>query len=212
MLPLTHDECRARFHRAAADAGLDVDRHPISARGPLGQELTIDVVSAGAPAPRHALVVLSGVHGVEGFISSAMQCELLSRLPPDGLPADVGVVVVHAVNPWGMAHGRRQNESNVDLNRNWGRDGGPPTHNDDYDEIHAIACPDTPSIPSVDDLLAQVGPVLDTTASSGRATPSPEGSTAIPMGCTSGASTPRSRTEFWSRPSRPGRTGDRGRG
>lgn len=156
--------------------------------------------------------MLSGVHGVEGFISSAMQCELLSRLPPDGHPAGVGVVVVHAVNPWGMAHGRRQNESNVDLNRNWGRDGGPPTHNDDYDEIHAIACPDTPSIPSVDDLLAQVGPVLDDHGLEWVRDAITRGQYRHPDGCTSGASTPRSRTEFWSRPSRPGRTGDRGRG
>lgn len=160
MLPLTYDECRARFRQAAADAGLDVDPHPISAPGPFGQKLSIDVVSVGARSPRRALLVLSGVHGVEGFIGSALQCDLLSRLPAHGLPVDVAIVLVHAVNPWGMAHGRRQNESNVDLNRNWARNDGPPDQNDAYDEIHGIACPDTPSIPSADDLLAQVGPVL----------------------------------------------------
>ena len=160
MLPLTYDECRARFRRAAATAGLEVDAHPLAARGPFGQELTIDVASFGTSAPDRALVVLSGVHGVEGFVTSAMQCELLGRLATTDLPPDVGVVLVHAVNPWGMAHGRRQNESNVDLNRNWGRDHGAPAHNDAYDEIHAIACPDTPTVPSVEDLMAQVGPVL----------------------------------------------------
>ena len=160
MLPLTYDECRAGFRRAATTAGLEVDAHPIAARGPFGQELTIDVVAMGPQSPQRALLVLSGVHGVEGFVSSALQCDLLSRLPARSLPTEVAVVLVHAVNPWGMAHGRRQNEANVDLNRNWGRSDGPPAHNDAYDVVHALACPDTASMPSVDDLLAQVGPVL----------------------------------------------------
>lgn len=159
-LPLTYDECRARFRRAATTAGCTVDTHLLSSQGPAGQELSIDVAALGPPSPRRALVVLSGVHGVEGFIGSALQCALLDRVASGSLPADLGVVLVHAVNPWGMAHGRRQNESNVDLNRNWGRDEGPPPHNDAYDEIHDLACPDTPTLPSVDDLLEEVGPVL----------------------------------------------------
>lgn len=162
-LPLTYDECRAQFRRRADLAGLEVQAEPIAARGPFGQELTIDIVAAGAdPASaRRALVVLSGVHGVEGFVTSALQRDLLSRLDPARLRADVALVVVHAVNPWGMAHGRRQNESNVDLNRNWARDRGEPRHNDAYDEIHALACPDTPEPPAVDELLADAAALVE---------------------------------------------------
>ena len=152
-LPLTYDECRARLRRAAVEAGLTVGSAPIDAVGPDGQTLTVDWVHLGADQPRRALTVLSGVHGVEGFIGSSLQCDLLGRLDPAELPDDVAVVIIHAVNPWGMAWWRRQNESNVDLNRNWRRSEVTPVHNDAYDEVHAIACPNTPELPSVDELL-----------------------------------------------------------
>jgi predicted deacylase len=152
-LPLTYDESRARFARAAAEAGVGVASYPLAARGPGGQELAIDVVSFGATAPEQALVVLSGVHGVEGYLGSALQSDLLVRLAAADLPAAMAVVLVHAVNPWGMAWWRRQNESNVDLNRNWRRSDTDPVHNDAYDVLHPLACPDTPELPSVDGLL-----------------------------------------------------------
>lgn len=155
-LPLTYDECRARFRHAAATAGHPVHASPIAARGPHGQELTIDAVTIGALQPDRALVVLSGVHGVEGFITSRMQTDLISRLDPRGLPDDVAVLLVHAVNPWGMAWWRRQNESNVDLNRNWGRSDTEPLHNDAYDIVHPLACPDTDRLPDVDALMVEV--------------------------------------------------------
>ncbi|MGK2949707.1 MAG: DUF2817 domain-containing protein [Acidimicrobiales bacterium] len=159
-LPLTYDECRARFRWAATVAGQVVDAHPIAARGPEGQGLSIDVVTLGAPQPTRALLLLAGVHGVEGFAGSQLQVGLLASVDPRALPDDMAVVIVHAVNPWGMAWWRRQNESNVDLNRNWGRSGAEPDHNDDYDEVHALACPDTPELPSVDDLLVQAAALV----------------------------------------------------
>ena len=159
-LPLTYDECRARFRWTATTAGVAVASNPIAARGPDGQELTIDCVAFGAEQPSRALLVLSGVHGVEGFVGSALQCDLIDRLDPTALPSDMAVVVVHAVNPWGMAWWRRQNEHNVDLNRNWRRDDQTPIHNDAYDEIHPLACPDTPELPTIDVLFAAAGQLV----------------------------------------------------
>jgi Protein of unknown function (DUF2817) len=156
-LPLTYDECRARFRRAATVAGVAVESHAIAARGPEDQELTIDVAAFGARRPRRVLLNLSGVHGVEGFVGSALQCDLVSWLDPAALPDDMAVVVVHSVNPWGMAWWRRQNENNVDLNRNWRRDDETPAPNDAYDEIHPLACPDTTDLPTTDELLAAAG-------------------------------------------------------
>ena len=153
-LPLTYGECRARFRRAAGSVGADVSSHAIEATGPDGQQLAIDVVTLGASRPSRALVVLSGVHGVEGFVGSALQCDLLRRLDPSSLPGDVAVLIVHAVNPWGMAHWRRQNESNVDLNRNWRRNQTEPVPNPAYDLMHPLVCPDTSDLPAVDELFA----------------------------------------------------------
>lgn len=59
----------------------------------------------------------AGLHGVEGFAGSAIQTALLERPPP--LPPHTALVLVHGLNPYGMAWLRRVNESNVDLNRNF---------------------------------------------------------------------------------------------
>ncbi len=155
-LPLTYEECRARFRRAVRAAGFGFEAYPIAAPGPHGEALSTDVVHLGAERPERALLLLSGVHGVEGFIGSALQCDLLQRLDAAMLPEEVAIVLVHPVNPWGMAFSRRQNESNVDLNRNWRRSEISPIENDAYDAVHAIVCPDTPELPSLDELFAHI--------------------------------------------------------
>ncbi len=154
-LPLTYDECRARFRWAVAAAGLPHTAHPLAALGPEGQTLTIDLTWAGADRPERALLVLSGVHGVEGFVTSAMQVDLVERLDRAVLPADMAIVVVHSVNPWGMAWGRRQDDAGVDLNRNWQRSEHDPEANEDYAVVHPLACPDTPGLPDVDTVVAE---------------------------------------------------------
>ena len=63
----------------------------------------------------NALILSSGLHGVEGFAGSAIQLAFLKQ----GIPDDTRVILLHALNPYGMAHTRRVNESNVDLNRNF---------------------------------------------------------------------------------------------
>ena len=149
-LPLTYGELRARFRRAARRAGLSAEAHPIDARGPHGEELTIDVATVGRPGAPNVLIVLSGVHGVEAPIASALQCDLLERLDDDLRPDDVRVVLVHGVNPWGMAFWRRANEHNVDLNRNWNRDGIDPPGNPAYEAIHHLMCPETTEEPTLE--------------------------------------------------------------
>ena len=58
-------------------------------------------------------------------------------------PADVRVVMIHALNPYGMAWVRRVNEDNVDLNRNF-IDWSEPSSGEctDYDTIAADVVPD----------------------------------------------------------------------
>lgn len=61
------------------------------------------------------LVSLTGVHGMEGYIGSDIQCQILQNLPAN---KSINIVFVHAVNAYGMARYRRANANNVDLNRN----------------------------------------------------------------------------------------------
>jgi hypothetical protein len=92
--------------------------HPKS-KTPDGEPLVIDIACFGdAKAPRQALFV-SGTHGQEGFSGSAVQIGWMTSGRAAKLPKDVGVVLLHGLNPYGFAHFTRTTENNVDLNRNF---------------------------------------------------------------------------------------------
>ncbi len=107
---------RQRFRQAVADAGGRLTSLALAARGPDGEVLTIEIGWFGPDNPARAILHASGVHGVEAFAGSAIQLQWLA----DGLdlPSDCAAVIVHVVDPYGMAWGRRVNARNVDLNRN----------------------------------------------------------------------------------------------
>jgi hypothetical protein len=113
-------EARDRFLRAAEARGARLQGRPIAARGARGEELSVDTAYLGPDQPQRLLAISSGIHGVEGFAGSAIQHQLLAE-QWDGLdlPGDTGLLLVHAVNPYGFAELRRVNENNVDLNRNF---------------------------------------------------------------------------------------------
>ena len=119
---------RGRFRSAAQVAGASLETLGLDARGPGGEELTIDIARLGAPGARRVLLHTCGIHGVEAFAGSAVQLAALEDPParPDGC----ALVLVHVLNPYGMAWLRRANENNVDLNRNFpepsGRRAGAP--------------------------------------------------------------------------------------
>ncbi len=117
---------RERFRTACRERGLRIESLPIDAPSPDGEPLTIDVGVAGADSPQSALVLSSGMHGVEGPFGSAVQLAYLDSLPSDwSAPKGSAVVLIHALNPFGFAWRRRFNEENVDLNRNFLLPGEP---------------------------------------------------------------------------------------
>jgi hypothetical protein len=110
---------RGRFRNAAHDLGWTLLRYPLDAKGPGGDTLTIDVALTPGTRTDCALVLSSGLHGVEGFFGSAVQLGLLQAWARqrDSIPQP-RCVLMHALNPYGFAWRRRVNEHNVDLNRN----------------------------------------------------------------------------------------------
>ena len=111
---------RARFRELVTDCGGSLEAHEIGQNGPDDTPLTIDVGRFGGAEAKSFLVISSGTHGVEGFFGSAVQLAFLTERIREHLKnKDLGVVLVHAVNPYGFAHIRRVNENNVDLNRNF---------------------------------------------------------------------------------------------
>jgi len=84
-----------------------------------GEELAIDVAFYGRFSANRCLLVSSAVHGIEGYCGSAVQCALLRSDFLDSCPENTAVVFVHGLNPYGFSYGRRVNEDNIDLNRNF---------------------------------------------------------------------------------------------
>lgn len=108
---------------------------------------------ATIPGSQPGLVIQSsGVHGVEGFAGSAIQSAAMKLLQEDA--PHPTFIFVHAVNPYGMAHYRRFNEHNVDLNRN-GLERFPSKedffNSDAYEKIDSFLNPS--SIPNTVSLL-----------------------------------------------------------
>jgi len=130
---------RDRFIEQATAAGGRLEAISLSARGPKGQILGIDVAWFGVPEPRRALLHSSGLHGVEGFAGAAIQLELLRNLP--AVPRDAALVLVHILNPYGMAWLRRVNENNVDLNRNCLAEEQYSGAPDKYHKLHSFLNP-----------------------------------------------------------------------
>jgi hypothetical protein len=120
--PTDYLTARERFRRASVEAGTSLETWSL---GPPADDLTIDAARLG-PADSEGLVFLSsGLHGVEGPLGSAIQSSWLEGNGPRGLPAGVAILMIHALNPFGFAHGRRFDAENIDLNRNFLLPGDP---------------------------------------------------------------------------------------
>ncbi len=148
----TYVVARQRFREAALDVHAQVDTHAVDAVGPSGEALAIDVAWIGAREPRGAVVVTSGLHGVEGFFGSAVQIAWLRGLAAGDVdvPARMTVVLIHAVNPFGFAWRRRADERNVDLNRNFVDDGAGETYTGSskgYEHVQRFLSPSTAPSP-----------------------------------------------------------------
>ncbi len=140
----TYGEARDKFLDAARKAGAQVESlQNTCASGPDGEPLYTDFARLG-PAPGEARAVLfanSGTHGAEGYCGSGCQVGMLRDGMFTHLPDGVTVVLTHAVNPYGFAWGRRVNEDNIDLNRNFVDHDAPYPDDKGYDKIHSFVCP-----------------------------------------------------------------------
>jgi len=113
-----------------------VIEHPLA--GPDRQALYLDWLRLGQNNnPENLLVLISGTHGIEGFAGSAIQCHWITRLAQQVQNnASLGVVIIHALNPWGFAWLRRYDHEGIDLNRNFIDFGAPLPANEKYDLVH----------------------------------------------------------------------------
>ena len=133
----TYVDARTRFLAAAGEAGAAVTSLRAPRAGPSGEALYLDRAVVGDPAAPVRIVISSGLHGVEGYCGSACQIAWLESGAPLTLPWRVCVILVHALSPYGFAWGRRFNEDNVDLNRNFLDEPWNPPQNPLYAALRA---------------------------------------------------------------------------
>jgi len=137
---------RKKFQHAAREAGARLEEHLLPGfAGPCGEPLAMDVALHGDPAAARLVVVTSGTHGLEGQCGSGAQVALLADgdLHARMKAAGAALLLVHAVNPHGFAHGRRVNEDNVDVNRNALDFSLPRPVNRAYQELEGLLIPPT---------------------------------------------------------------------
>jgi hypothetical protein len=142
----SYAQARAKFAAAAEGRGLLLDVHELPGhRGSDGETLTMDVARLGGAEAAGVLLITSATHGIEGYCGSGCQIALLAddAFVAALRDASLAVVLVHAVNPYGFSHGRRVNEDNVDLNRNFRDFRAPLPENPAYDAIHSLLVPAT---------------------------------------------------------------------
>ena len=138
-------EARQKFLDAAHSAEAKIEHFINPQTGPQGEAIYTDVALIGPKDAGTILVLSSGLHGVEGFTGSAIQTGLL-REGFGELPPDTGLLLIHAVNPYGFAHLRRVNEDNIDLNRNFADHSKPYPANPGYEALADAICPETLSM------------------------------------------------------------------
>ena len=142
----SYAEARDKFLAAASARGLAVESDVLpDLRGVHGEELAMDVARLGRADADAMFVLTSATHGIEGYCGSGAQVSLLhdEAIVRAVQEAGIAVLFVHAVNPHGFSYGRRVNEDNVDLNRNFRDFAAPVPDNAAYAEIHPILLPGT---------------------------------------------------------------------
>ena len=141
----SYQEARSKFLAATEACRLDVQSHVHPMLGRDGETLAMDVVLDGPRDAKSLLIVSSACHGVEGFCGSGVQTLLLNdaAFREAAAQAQVAVLYIHALNPYGFSWWRRTTHENVDLNRNFHDFSQPLPRNPDYDELAAALVPAT---------------------------------------------------------------------
>ena len=160
----SYTEARAKFLAAAEQAGLVVESqvHPMPGRD--GETLAMDVVRDGPKDAPALLIVSSACHGVEGFCGSGVQIALLDddAWRAAARAANVAVLYIHGLNPYGFSWWRRTTHENVDLNRNFRDFSAEPPRNARYDELAPSLVPstwppDAAAVAQIDRFVAEHG-------------------------------------------------------
>ncbi len=118
----SYEQCREGFRTEAKNVFItmgNVQVEQLSVESREDPDLTIDYCYIPAQKKfKRLLIMTSGIHGVEGYAGSAVQQMFIKEILPQTNVEELGILLIHSVNPFGFKYQRRVTENNVDLNRN----------------------------------------------------------------------------------------------
>ena len=121
--PRDYQRARDEFCAASQRCEGRLAEYELPGHGARGERLVIDVARIGPRTASRRVLVSSGLHGVEGFMGSAIQQAWLQSITSQRREFlednALEVVLIHALNPYGFSWGRRVDTDNIDLNRNF---------------------------------------------------------------------------------------------
>lgn len=147
LFPDTYGASRERFRQNLMAIQKQWPQAELSHhRLPGDEDLTIDWIRSSALEKNEkVLIFTTAEHGIEGYVGSAMLQRFIENDLPRLDPRTTGLLLVHAINPWGMKHHRRVNADNIDLNRTFLWDQPfDPAFNPEYDFLIASIDPTGP--------------------------------------------------------------------
>ena len=120
IFPATYQDSRQRFIQdfevlRGGWSSSSIDAYPLTT----DPSLSIDYAWAVPKKKQNLVVISTGLHGIEGYVGSAMLKIFMDDYAPLFNAENTGLLLVHTINPFGMNVRRRYNENNVDLNRNF---------------------------------------------------------------------------------------------
>ena len=110
----TFDDSRQSFIDLATSLNGELRSHAVS-------ELSFETLylPPSSGQKERLLILTSGIHGIEGFTGSALQRYFMANNFLDLKDENMGILIIHGINPYGFKNNRRVTQNNIDLNRNF---------------------------------------------------------------------------------------------
>lgn len=142
----SYDECRNDFivHAENLKTKFDsIEIFSMPVKSKTDTDLTVDFCYLPARDTTLKLLVLnSGIHGIEGYVGSAVEQMIMEEILKPEMLSEMGILIIHGMNAWGFKNKRRVSENNVDLNRNYSLDPSLfSTKNDGFIALYDMLTP-----------------------------------------------------------------------
>ena len=140
LIPSNYFESREQFKNLANALDARLNSFPIESLSGVNGTLAVDTAFIGDDTSHSLIIIVSGVHGVEGYAGAACMKQFMKMYRAEYSKTGVAFLLIHALNPWGFANDSRVTEGNVDLNRNFIDFSEVCPLSSGYELIHPILC------------------------------------------------------------------------